>query len=178
MKIFISCSSSDEINDEYKIVSKYLIDEISKNNDLVFGCSNSGLMGICYDSFLNNKRKIYGICNEMYIDKIKELELYEIKYAKCLEEATKLLGETADIMLFLPGAFGTLCELMDLLEEKRVGIHQKDIIIFNINDYFADLFNMFNKINKQVSNRYDYSKLCSVFTTADEIVDYINKKNC
>ena len=46
MKIFISCSSSNEISEEYKIVSKYLIEEISKDNDLVFGCSNNGLMGL------------------------------------------------------------------------------------------------------------------------------------
>lgn len=178
MKIFISCSSSDEISDEYKIVSKYLINEISKNNDLVFGCANSGLMGLCYNTFLNNKRKIYGVCNEIYIDNLKELDINEIKYAKCLEEANKLLGELSDIILILPGAFGTLCELMDLLEEKRVGIHEKDIIIFNINGYYNELFSMFDKINKKVSKRYDYTKLCKIFTTSDEIIDYVNKKNC
>ena len=38
MQIFIGASSSNEISDEYKIVTKYLCDELSKENDLVFGC--------------------------------------------------------------------------------------------------------------------------------------------
>ena len=72
MKIFIGCSSSDEVSDEYKVVTKYLAECISKDNDLVFGCANRGLMGICYNEFLNNKRHITGICYEMYKDDLKD----------------------------------------------------------------------------------------------------------
>ena len=175
MKIFISCSSSDEIKDEYKIVSKYLIEEISKDNDLVFGCANRGLMGISYNAFLNNNRKIYGVCNEMYIDDLKELKLNEVRHVKCLEESNKLLGELSDVILILPGSFGTLAELMDLLEEKRTGIHNKEMILFNINGFYDDLINMFNKINNKVSKRYDFNSLCKVFTTSDEIIEYLKK---
>ena len=175
MKIFISCSSSDEINDEYKIVSKYLIEEISKDNDLVFGCANRGLMGISYKVFLNNKRKIYGVCNEMYKEDANELKLDDIKYVSCFQDATKLLCELSDMILILPGSFGTLSELIDILEEKRVGIHNKEIIIFNINGFYDDLLNMLNKINKNVSKKYDAKSLCKVFTTSDEIIEYIKK---
>ena len=175
MKIFISCSSSDEIKEEYKIVSKYLIKELSKDNDLVFGCSQKGLMGIAYNEFLNNKRKIIGVCNEMYIDDLEGLKVDEINHVKCLEESNKLLGELSDIILILPGSFGTLAEFIDLLEEKRAGIHNKEIIIFNINGFYDDLINMFSKINKDVSKKYDFNSLCKVFTTADDIVEYLKK---
>lgn len=175
MKIFISCSSSDEINDEYKVVSKYLIEEISKDNDLVFGCANRGLMGISYNAFLNNKRKIIGVCNEMYIDEVKDLKLDDVIHVKCLEESNKMLGELSDVILVLPGSFGTLAELVDLLEEKRTGIHNKEMILFNINGFYDDLINMFNKINKNVSNKYDFNSLCKVFKTSDEIIEYLNK---
>ena len=114
----------------------------------------------------------------MYLDDLKSLKVDEVKYAKSHEEANKLLGELSDIILVLPGSFGTLSELIDLLEEKRVGIHNKDIILFNINNFYNDLINMFDKINKKVSNKYDFNSLCKVFTTADEIIQYINKKNC
>ena len=178
MKIFISCSSSEEINEEYKIVSKYLINEISKDNDLVFGCTDRGLMGICYNAFLENNRKIYGVCNEMYADELENLNLTEVEYVKSFEEANSVFAKISDLILVLPGSFGTMSELIDLLEEKRVGIHNKDLILFKINGFYDNLINQFNKIYNNISKKYDFNSLCKVFTTADEIIDYIKEKNC
>ena len=177
MKIFVSCSSSNEISEEYKIVSKYLFEEISKDNDLVFGCTNRGLMGLCYNEFLKNNRKIYGVCNEMYKDDLKDLKLNETMYVNSFEDANIVFGEISDLILILPGSFGTLSEFIDLLEEKRVGIYKKEIIVFNINGFYDDLINMFNKIYNQVSKKYDFNSLCKVFTTSDEIIEYIKKSN-
>lgn len=173
MKIFISCSSSDEIKEEYKIVSKYLIEKISKDNDLVFGCANRGLMAISYNTFLNNNRKIYGVCYEMYKDDLNDLNLTETYMVKTLEESNRKLEEISDIILILPGSFGTLSEFIDILEEKRTGIHNKEMILFNINGFYDDLIKMFNKINNNISKKYDFNSLCKVFKTADEIIEYL-----
>ena len=83
----------------------------------------------------------------------------------------------SDIIILLPGAYGTLSEFMCLLEEKRTGIHNKDIIIFNINGFYNDLINMFNKIYNNVSNKYDFNSLCKVLNTADEVIEYIKKSS-
>ena len=177
MKIFISCSSSDEINEEYKVVSRYLLEEISKDNDLVFGCTNRGLMGISYNAFFKNNRNIYGVCYEMYKEDLDGLKLSSVEFVKTLSESNKVLGELADLILVLPGSFGTLSEFIDLLEEKRTGIHDKKMILFNINGFYDDLINLFDKIYNNVSKKYVFSDLCEVFTTADEIIEYIKKSN-
>ena len=177
MKILISSSSSDEIRDEYKIVTKYLCNELSNDNDLVFGCTNRGLMGICYNAFKAKNRDIIGVCYEMYKDDLKHLDLSEVHYVKTFEESNNLLGKLSDIILVLPGAYGTLSEFMCLLEEKRTGIHNKEIILFNINGFYDELITMFNKIYKNVSLKYDFNSLCKVFSTADEIVEYIKKSS-
>lgn len=177
MKIFISCSSSDEIKDEYKVVTKYLAEELSKDNDLVFGCANRGLMGICYNEFKKNNKKVIGVCYEMYKDDLKNLEIDEVHMVKSLEESNRLLPELSDMIILLPGAYGTLSEFMCLLEEKRTGIHNKDIIIFNINGFYDELIDMFNKIYNNVSNKYNFKELVKVFNTADEIIEYIKKSS-
>lgn len=176
MKIFIGCSSSDEVSDEYKVVTKYLAECISKDNDLVFGCANRGLMGICYNEFLNNKRNITGICYEMYKDDLKDLTLNDIIMVNNLEDSMRTLQEKSDLIIFLPGAFGTLSEFMYILESKRTKLHNKDIIIFNINGFFDDLINLLNNVNKKISKDYDFSKLCKVFNSVDNITNYINSK--
>lgn len=176
MKIFIGCSSSDEISEEYKVVTKYLSEEISKDNDLVFGCADRGLMGICYNEFLKNNREITGICYEMYKDDLNGLKLTDTHMVKTLEESTKKLEELSDLIIFLPGAFGTLSEFMYILESKRTKLHDKDIILFNINGFYNDMINMFNKIYNKVSNKYVFNDLCKVFNSVDEIKEYIDLK--
>ena len=176
MKIFISCSSSNDISDEYKIVTKYLAENISKDNELVFGCANRGLMGICYNEFLNNNRNIIGVCYEMYKDDLKELNLGEVHIVKTLEESNRKLEEISDIILILPGAYGTLSEFIDILEHKRTKLHNKDIVIFNINGFYDELIDMFNKIYVKVSKNYDFNNLCKIFNTSDEIIGYIESK--
>lgn len=176
MKIFISCSSSNNISDEYKIVTKYLTENISKYNDLVFGCAKRGLMGICYNEFLKNNRNIIGICYEMYKDELNDLKLDETYMVNTLEESNRKLEEMADIVMILPGAYGTLSEFIDILEHKRTKLHNKDIIIFNINGFYDELIGMFNNIYYKVSKDYDFYDLCKVFNTSDEIINYINEK--
>ena len=177
MNIFVSCSSSDKISDEYKVVTRFLMENISKNNDLVFGCANRGLMGICYNEFLKNKRKIIGVCYEMYKNDLEGLKLDEVHMVKTLEESNRFLEENADIILILPGAFGTLSEFIDIFEHKRTKLHNKEMIIFNINGFYDDLINMFNKIYKKVSNDYDFNSLCKVFNTALDVTNYIEENN-
>ena len=177
MNIFVSCSSSDKISDEYKVVTRFLMENISKDNDLVFGCANRGLMGICYNEFLKNKRKIIGVCYEMYKNDLEGLKLDEVHMVKTLEESNRFLEENADIILILPGAFGTLLEFIDILEHKRTKLHNKEMIIFNINGFYDDLINMFNKIYKKVSNDYDFNSLCKVFNTALDVTNYIEENN-
>ena len=176
MKVFIGCSSSDEIKDEYKIVTKYLADELSKKHDLVFGCSKSGLMGICYNSFLRNNKKIIGVCYEMYKDCLDELTLNEVHVVKTLEESNKKLCELSDIMVILPGAYGTLSEFFCILEEKRTNLHSKDICLLNINGFYDNLIEMMKLINLKVSKNYDFDGLCKVFNTVDELCKYVDNK--
>lgn len=177
MKIFIGCSSSNEISEEYKVVTKYLADTLSTYNDLVFGCTNRGLMGVCYNSFLNNNRHITGICYEMYKDDLEGLKIDDLYMVKTLDESTKTLEDKSDIILFLPGSFGTLSELMYIVESKRTNIHDKDIIIFNVNGFYDDLLNMYYKIHDKVSENYDIKKLCKIYNTVDEVNNYIKEKS-
>ena len=109
----------------------------------------------------------------MYKDDLKNLEIDEVHMVKSLEESNRLLPELSDMIILLPGAYGTLSEFMCLLEEKRTGIHNKDIIIFNINGFYDELIDMFNKIYNNVSNKYNFKELVKVFNTADEIIEYI-----
>ena len=66
MKLFIGCSSSNDIPTEYFEDCKIFLEELMKENDLVFGACTTGLMGLAYNTALNNNREVTGICPEVY----------------------------------------------------------------------------------------------------------------
>ena len=133
MNLFIGCSSS-KIDDKYSILSKELIDDISKikDVDLVFGASNSGLMGDVYNSFLNNNKKITGVSVKYYLpDNNKYSDSYY--YDNTMERFNKIY-EISDVLLFLPGSIGTITELFNSICQVQIGKCKK-IILYNVNYY-------------------------------------------
>lgn len=174
MKIFVGCSSSNDIDEKYKNDAKKLAEIISKGNDLVFGASDNGLMGIFYNEFLKSKRKIYAVCYEIYIEFLRKLEVDESYIVKTLGDSNEKLIELSDVLIFMPGGYGTMCELIYALETKRTKNHNKKIVIFNSNNYFEDQLNMYKKANCENFVTTSYEDLCLVSNSIEEVINYIN----
>ena len=165
------CYSKDKDRLVYYYLKKYT--NIFKDKENVLHIAPEGQLR----RRIKNNRKITGVCYEMYKSDLEGLKLDEVHMVKTLEESNRFLEENADIILILPGAFGTLSEFIDILEHKRTKLHNKEMIIFNINGFYDDLINMFNKIYKKVSNDYDFNSLCKVFNTALDVTNYIEENN-
>ena len=174
MKIFVSCSSQDSIDELYKESTMALASEISINNDLVFGCSDHGLMGIVYREFLKNKRHITGICYEIYKDLLDELNLDEVIMVKTLNESNDQLIKNSDVILILPGAYGTLSETLSTIELVRTKIYDKKIIFYNINGFYNDLFKLFDKMYESKTTKNNYRDLLKICNTKEEIMKEID----
>ena len=173
MNLFIGCISS-KIDDKYSILSKELIDDISKikDVDLVFGASNSGLMGDLYNSFLNNNKKITGVSVKYYLpDNNKYSDSYY--YDNTMERFNKIY-EISDVLLFLPGSIGTITELFNSICQVQIGKCKK-IILYNVNYYFTDIIKILYKLYKD--NLFDMrpSQYMIIESDKDKIVDIIKE---
>lgn len=146
MKIFIGCSSSNNIPKEYIDDCKRLLDELMEKNDLVFGACNSGLMGIAYNTTLSAGGNITGICPEAYKDDFKSLECNTEITTKSVSERTDNMISLSDALVFLPGGIGTIYELFTAIESKRCHEFDKPIVIYNANGYFDKLLEFMDKI--------------------------------
>ena len=136
MKVFVGCSSSDKIDEKYLKDNKELLDLVLKDNDLVFGACNNGIMGLAYNSAISHKRQVIGICPEAYKDDFKSLNCTKEIVTNSVSERTNKLIEESDILLFLPGGIGTYFELFSAIEGKRCNEFDKPIILFNSNGFF------------------------------------------
>lgn len=150
MNIAVCCSSSNDISRKYLESSKRLLQLVFKrDNDLVFGAMNSGIMGIAYRIAKQNNRRVTGIAPEIYKDDFKELDCDKEILTKNVNDRTNALINNSDVLMFLPGGVGTLYELMTAIEMKRSGEFDKPIILCNDTGFFDDIMQMLNKVYAQ-----------------------------
>lgn len=164
-RVFVGCSSRDTIDIKYldliESVSKLLI---SKDYDLVFGASSSGMMGRCYKSFLNGNKKIYSYTVSKYIDDLKNIESSEEYILKTTFLRTENMYRDANILVFLPGGTGTISEIFSVLEENRSIDIPKKVILYNYDGFFDKLLDL---IYYCVINNFNDETIFDYFIVVD-----------
>ena len=133
MRLFIGCSSSNSLDSEIVSDCKELVEGIASipDVDLVYGAYNQGLMGICYDAFQRQGKKIIGITPKIYENDIDSQSLDEFYLTDTTIERFNKIYEESDVFLFLPGGIGTFSEFFNAVEEHRTMKDNKQIILYN-----------------------------------------------
>jgi len=174
MKLFIGCSSSNDIPTEYFDDCQVLLEELMKENDLVFGACNSGLMGLAYNTTLKANGNITGICPEAYKDDFKTLKCDTEITTKSVSERTDSVISSSDALIFLPGGIGTIYELFTAIESKRCHEFNKPIVIYNSNGYFDKLLEFMDKVYSEKFSGFKDKKNYLVTDSVSSILYYIN----
>ena len=77
-------------------------------------------------------------------------------------------------MIAVPGGFGTLEELSEMIVQKQLGYNSKPIIIYNPHNFYGNLINFFEKMIKEHYANPDMRTLYFVSDNTDEIICYLN----
>ncbi len=144
MKIAVYCSSSNHIAEDY-IKEAYQLGEwiAQSGNTLVFGGATGGLMSAVSEGAHSKKGKILGIIPQAVIKMKRQNDLCtELIEVETMSERKLLMKESADVFVVLPGSYGTLDEMFDVIASGVVGEHKKPLIIVNQNGFFDDLNNL------------------------------------
>jgi uncharacterized protein (TIGR00730 family) len=173
--ICVFCSSSDVIDNVYNKNALELAELMVENNfQLVNGGSKVGLMGIMARRVKKLGGGSIGIIPQLIYD--KGLACYSTEnliITKDMRERKEKLSAYADAFIALPGGFGTLEELLEVMTLKQLEVHQKPIVIMNINGFYDKLLEQFSVFYKKDFARSDYSRLYFVAGNAKEAVEYI-----
>ena len=111
-----------------------------KNIRLIYGGGNSGLMGAVSGAVMENAGEVVGIIPEVLTgwerqhDGITELIVVENMHIR-----KRMLYEKCDAAIILPGGFGTLDELFEMLTWNQLSIHDKPIYVINSGGFYNTL---------------------------------------
>lgn len=139
--ISVFCASS-EGNDKAIVETAYNLGRsiAQSGMTLVYGGSKIGLMGIVANASLKNNGKVIGVIPDFLTHKeIRHDGLTELIVVKNMHERKLKMHELSDGLIALPGGFGTLEELFEMVTWGQLGLHNKPMGILNANGYYNEL---------------------------------------
>jgi len=128
-----------------------------------------GMMGKISKSAINSGGKVKGIIPKFLNSKeIIDLNISETIIVKDMGERKQRLFELGDAFLILPGGSGTIEEAADIISWSNLGLHNKPIIIFNFENYWNSMIQMYdNAINNKFGNK-NLQSTCKIIKTFEE----------
>ncbi len=174
-KICVFCSSSDAISQKYFDIAPKLGEIMGKNNfDLVYGGAGVGLMKKVSDAVKNNGQKVTGVIPEAIQNKrIGNEYLDELIVTKTMHERKQKMYELSDAFIALPGGFGTLEELLEVMTLKQLEYHKKPIVIFNLDGFFDNILKQFEVFYDEKFSKTAYKKIYHLSDNMEDTFDYL-----
>ncbi len=149
----------------------YLLAE--KNITLIYGGGNKGLMASVANAVLEKGGKVTGIIPQVLTEWEHQHEgITELIVVESMHVRKRMLYEKCDAAIVLPGGYGTLDELFEMLTWNQLSIHDKHIYILNTDGFYDGLL---IHINKMLAEGFLYNKLDKTFTVVNKPADIFNR---
>lgn len=119
----------------------------SRNHDLIFGGGNVGLMGAISNTLLEKGGRVIGVIPSFLIEHEPPSEhLSELRVVETMAQRKQMMLDEADAIIAMPGGPGTMEEITEAISDLKLGLNSSPCVLFNINGYFDDLKNMYDKM--------------------------------
>ena len=172
--ICVFCSSSDSVDDTYKKAAIELGKKISANKQsLVYGGANVGLMGLIASTAGENGANVTGVIPES-IKQVAYKECDELIYTTDLRERKAIMEQKSDAFIAMPGGFGTLEEVIEILTLKQLNFHSKPIVFLNINNFYQKLIELFETFFEERFAKESYQELYHFSPSVKDAFEYLS----
>ena len=149
----VYCSSSDRLDQKYYTAAEAVGEAIGKRGwGLVYGGGKSGLMGAVARTVKRSGGRVVGVIPDFMT----------------MRERKLLMEARADAFLALPGGWGTLEEIMEILTLRQLDVIRKPCVFFNQDGFYDDLLRFFEKMITEKFNKPSNLTLFAVAPTLEQ----------
>ncbi len=176
--ICVYSSSSDMVAEEYFALARELGVTIARRgHTLVWGGTNVGLMGACAKAAQAAGAKVIGIIPSFIAERGLAYEKAdELIVTEDMRKRKALMEQRADAFVALPGGFGTLEEMFEIITLKQLQRHNKPIVFLNAAGYYeplsAALEHMYRAQFAKQAYRQMYAFISDVTSAIEHVETY------
>lgn len=173
----VYCSSSDRIDPKYHAAAAELGRMlVAQGWGLVYGGGKTGLMGAVARAAKEAGGRVVGVIPEFM--KARELayhEADELVTVVTMRERKLLMEARADAFVTLPGGFGTLEEIMEILTLRQLDVVRKPCVFLNQDGFYDDLLRLFDRMLAERFFKPSNMELFRVAKTVPEVFERITQ---
>ena len=171
----VYCASSDRLDPKYYAAAAELGREMVLHGwDLVYGGGRTGTMGAVARAVKQNGGRVIGVIPEFM--KVRELaynEAAELVTVITMRERKLLMETRADAFVALPGGWGTLEEILEILTLRQLDVVKKPCVLFNQDGFYDPLLQLFNRMLAENFFKPSNLELFQVADTAAAVFERI-----
>lgn len=172
----VYCGSSSTSNPVFDAPTVELGKSLARSGiTLVYGGGSPGLMGKVADACMEVGGSVIGIIP----DHILKLEnrhnnITELHVVDNMHTRKMMMADKADAFIIMPGGLGTLDEAFEIMTWKYLGVHNKPVIIANIQGYWDPLITLIKHMHGHRFVREEHMNTYIEAKTVDEIIQILN----
>ncbi len=173
--VCIYCASSDLIDRIYFDEAERLGVLLGQRGlNIINGAGNKGLMRVVTDAVLASGGTVTGVIPEFMVQKgLLHLHLTKVIQTQTMHERKKTMAELSDAAIALPGGYGTMEELLEIITWRQLGLYQHPVIILNTRRYYDPLLEMLARTFTEYFVREEHARLWQVAETPEEVIEAI-----
>jgi uncharacterized protein (TIGR00730 family) len=172
----VFCGSKKGTNPLYTEHAIQLGKLMAENNiRLIYGGGSAGIMGSIADSVMQYGGKVTGIIPKILLEwEVQHLGISELIISDDMHERKRKLYSLCDAALILPGGFGTLDELFEIITWNQLTIHDKQIYILNSGGFYNHLIAHIRLMKQEQFLYEEAEKRVTIIDDPAELLNYIN----
>ena len=141
MNVCIFCGSASGAKKAYADAAREMGGLIcSSQSSLVYGGGNIGLMGVVADEVMRLGGHVIGVIPDFLLQReVAHKGITQLEVVNSMHERKRRMADLADAFIAMPGGWGTLDELAEILTWKQLGLIQASVGLLNTQGYFNPL---------------------------------------
>jgi len=167
----VYCASSDRLDPKYYAAAADLGRQmVARGWGLIYGGGKTGTMGAVARGVKQNGGRVVGVIPEFM--KARELayeEADELVTVVTMRERKLLMETRADGFVTLPGGWGTLEEIMEILTLRQLELVKKPCVFLNQDGFYDDLLRLFDRMFAEKFFKASNLQLFRVAATVPEV---------
>ncbi len=169
--VCVYCGASSRVADLYKDAAHALGEGLARRDiQLVYGGGRVGLMGILADAALAAGGHVVGIIPEhIRSSEVEHTGLSELHVVDSMHMRKRMMADRADAFVVLPGGLGTLDETFEVVTWKQLRLHDKPIVVVDVDGYWRPLIGLIDHMIAQGFAQPGHRALVSVVDQVDEV---------
>ena len=150
-RVCVFCGALAGKSPEYREAARKLGQFLAESEiELVYGGGKVGLMGVVADAVLKSGGSAIGVIPKALLEKeLGHGGITELKVVDTMHQRKALMSELSDAFIAMPGGFGTLEELFEVITWLQLGAQKKPCGVLNVNGFYDKLMDFLDNVSSE-----------------------------